>query len=145
VLHIADAATCANTTASDAVCAALQVLEHCQDVGEDARAGRIYLPQAELRSIGVAPDDLLAPTTCPALRSAVRLQVSRARRLLGDGGPLVHRLRGWARVAVAGYVAGGLATASALERHRFDVLGRSIRPSRAGTALRALTLVAHPR
>ncbi|MGN6251932.1 MAG: squalene/phytoene synthase family protein, partial [Marmoricola sp.] len=32
------------TLLSDRVCSALQVLEHCQDVGEDHRAGRIYLP-----------------------------------------------------------------------------------------------------
>src|SRR5882757_4994519 len=40
VLHIAEAATEQNVADSDAVCNALQVLEHCQDVGEDARAGR---------------------------------------------------------------------------------------------------------
>ena len=34
-----------NVADSDAVCAALQVLEHCQDVAEDARAGRVYLPR----------------------------------------------------------------------------------------------------
>ncbi len=63
VLHIAGAAAPDNVAASDAVCAALQVLEHCQDVGEDARAGRVYLPQADLARLGVSIDDLLAPHT----------------------------------------------------------------------------------
>ena len=35
---------------SDDVCTALQVVEHCQDVGEDARAGRVYLPAEDLRA-----------------------------------------------------------------------------------------------
>src|SRR5882757_6791169 len=48
VLHIAGAATEQNILDSDAVCNALQVLEHCQDVAEDARAGRVYLPGVEL-------------------------------------------------------------------------------------------------
>ena len=145
VLYIAGAADPADVTASDAVCAALQVLEHCQDVGEDARAGRVYLPQADLTRLGVSTEDLLALHTADRVRTAVSQQVHRAQQLLHDGRPLVSRLRGWARVAVGGYVAGGLATASALRRHRFDVLGRQIRPSRIETAARALALVAVPR
>lgn len=141
VLHIAGAATPANIAASDAVCTALQVLEHCQDVGEDARAGRVYLPQADLRAYGVRPDDVRAPTTGGALREVVELQVTRARQLLLAGRPLVHRLHGWAKIAVAGYVAGGLATAAALHRARYDVLGNPIRPTRTGTVMRALMVL----
>ena len=47
----------------------------------------------------------------------------------------MRRLRGWARLAVAGYVAGGLATADALRRADFDVLARDIRPAKARTAM----------
>lgn len=142
VLHIADAATADNIAASDAVCAALQVLEHCQDVGEDARAGRVYLPESDLRALGATRDDLLAAATSAPLRRVVEVQVRRARDLLAEGRPLVGRLRGWARVAVAGYVAGGLATAAALRRSDYDVLTRPVRPSRAETAVRALALAA---
>jgi squalene synthase HpnC len=142
VLYIADAATEENIADSDSVCAALQVLEHCQDVGEDARNGRVYLPQADLRACGVATDDLHASVSSRELRRAVELQVTRARRLLRAGRPLVHRLRGWAKIAVTGYVAGGQATAAAVQRHHYDVLGRQVRPSRWGTAARAATAAA---
>jgi len=118
VLHIAGAATLANIADSDAVCAALQVLEHCQDVGEDARAGRVYLPAADLRETGVTDDDLLAATTCAGLRRAVAVQVGRSDELLGAGRDLVRRLSGWPRIAVSGYLAGGLATADALRAAR---------------------------
>ena len=43
ILRVAGAATAQNIVDSDAVCSALQVLEHCQDVGEDARRGA-HLP-----------------------------------------------------------------------------------------------------
>ena len=137
VLHVAGAATPANVADSDAVCAALQVLEHCQDVGEDARLGRTYLPADELREVGVRDTALRAAGTSPALRYVIGTQVQRSRGLLERGRPLVGRLSGWARVAVAGYVAGGLATADALERCGHEVLARPVGPSKAATVRHA--------
>lgn len=141
VLYVAGAATSANISDSDDVCAALQVLEHCQDVGEDARAGRVYLPDSELRAAGVSRENLLVDTTSAPVRAVVSRQVMRARDLLQSGRPLVRRLRGWARIAVAGYLAGGLATADALDAAGYDVLGRAVRPPTARTGLRALQVV----
>jgi squalene synthase HpnC len=138
VLHVAGAVTEANVADSDTVCAALQVLEHCQDVGEDARAGRVYLPDEELRAASVAAGDLTAATTNAALRGVIAVQVARAEDMLRRGSALVKRLHGWSRVAVAGYVAGGLATASALRGAGYEVLAAPVRPSRARTALRAI-------
>ncbi|HEU5265975.1 MAG TPA: squalene synthase HpnC [Jatrophihabitans sp.] len=140
VLHLALAATAANVADSDAVCAGLQVLEHCQDVGEDVRRGRVYLPAADLAAAGVTRSDLTRPDTSDGVRDVVALQVRRSRELLAAGPPLVGRLRGWARLAVSGYVAGGLATADALAAADFDVLVRDIRPSRPRTARHALRL-----
>ena len=125
---------------SDRVCAALQVLEHCQDVAEDARAGRIYLPGVDRRAAGITDADLLAPTTSPAVRRTVAQQVARAETLLADGDALVRQLHGWARLAVTGYVAGGRATAQALRAGRYDVLATHLGPSKVATARHALLL-----
>lgn len=134
VLAVADVHDDASTARSDAVCAALQILEHCQDVGEDARAGRVYLPAADLARANVSDADLTAATTSAALRRVVALQVHRADELLAQGRDLVRSLHGWARVAVAGYAAGGLATSYALRRARYDVLTNTVRPSSGRTA-----------
>jgi squalene synthase HpnC len=131
VLHIAGAATEQNIGYSDAICAALQVLEHCQDVGEDARAGRAYLPAEDLRAAGVPDADLTAAATSPRLRRVIARQVDRADALFVTGRPLIGGLRGWARVAVAGYLAGGQATSAALHAAGFDVLAAPIRPRKA--------------
>ena len=133
VLHIAGAATERNIADSDTVCNALQVLEHCQDVGEDARAGRIYIPGVEL-------DDALAASTGDAVRNAVATHVALARGMLQAGRGLVRRLSGWPRLAVAGYVGGGLATAAALRRADYDVLARTVRPSKGRTVGEAARL-----
>ena len=46
------AATPEREALSDRVCTALQLAEHWQDVAEDLRAGRIYLPQEDMDRFG---------------------------------------------------------------------------------------------
>jgi squalene synthase HpnC len=140
VLYIAGAAHANNIADSDAACAALQVLEHCQDVGEDAHAGRVYLPSAELRAAGVTDADLVATATSAAVRGVIAAQVDRSRTMLVDSSGLVRRLSGWSRLAVSGYLAGGLATASALRAADYDVLARSVIPTKRRTLLHAVRL-----
>jgi squalene synthase HpnC len=91
---------------SDEVCTALQLLEHWQDIAEDRRAGRIYLPAQDMLAFDVAPADLDAPAAGANLRRLVRFETERAAAILAHGSRLVARLPGFARLAVAGYVAG---------------------------------------
>ena len=52
---------------------AMQLTNIARDVGEDARAGRLYLPLAWLREAGIDPDAFLArPRFSPALGSVVQ-------------------------------------------------------------------------
>ncbi|MDG4827489.1 squalene synthase HpnC [Asanoa sp. WMMD1127] len=115
---------------SDRICTALQIVEHCQDVAEDRRNGRIYLPLEDLDQFGVRPTDLDAPRADPSVRRLVRFEAERAGALLDQGLPLLRRLRGWGRLAVTGYVAGGRATLYALRRADWDVLARTPRPKK---------------
>ena len=51
---------------------AMQLSNIARDVGEDARAGRLYLPQQWLREVGIDPDAWLArPVFSPALGHVV--------------------------------------------------------------------------
>ena len=72
------------------------------------------------------------------LRRCIALQVERARELLAHGDALCARLPGLARLVVAGYAAGGWATAAALERAEFDPNSRAVRPRRIATLRHAL-------
>jgi squalene synthase HpnC len=124
VLAIFGAGTPRTVALSDRVCTALQLIEHWQDVAEDRRAGRIYLPRADLVAFGVTERDLDRPVASAALRRLVEFEAARAGRWLDSGAPLVGLLHGWARLAVAGYVAGGRAAIDALRRARWDVLSQ---------------------
>jgi squalene synthase HpnC len=131
VLYVFGAASPELIALSDRVCTALQLVEHWQDVGEDYRRGRVYLPAEDLARFGVATEELGAPHASPALRELIAFEVARARRLLDDGAPLVRRLRGRARIAVAGYVGGGRANAEAIVRAGYDVLPGAPKATRA--------------
>jgi squalene synthase HpnC len=130
VLHIFRAASPDRVALSDLVCTALQLTEHWQDVAEDLRAGRIYLPQADLHRFGCREQDLAEATTPPRVRELMAFEVARARELLDQGAPIVGTLRGAARLAVAGYVAGGRAALAAIEASGYDVLAVTPRPRR---------------
>ncbi|WP_433074878.1 squalene synthase HpnC [Dactylosporangium sp. CA-052675] len=134
VLHVFGRPEPALIAQSDRVCTALQVLEHLQDIAEDHRRGRVYLPAADLDRFGVAETDLAAATASGALRALVHFEAGRARAWLDAGTPLVGALHGWARVAVGGYVAGGRATLRALRRSGYDPLPGPPRPRRRDIA-----------
>lgn len=57
---------------------AFQLTNIIRDVGEDARRGRIYLPQDELAHYGVQEQDLLAGRHSPAFTQLMTFQLDRA-------------------------------------------------------------------
>jgi hydroxysqualene synthase len=58
--------------ASDALCAALQVLNHLQDCASDyARLDRVYLPEDDLAAAGIGVAALSANRACPGLRRVI--------------------------------------------------------------------------
>jgi squalene synthase HpnC len=128
---------------SDRVCIGLQIVEHLQDVAEDATRGRVYLPQRELRAAGVKDSELTGPTS-PALQRVVAVQAARARRLLDAGRPLAATLPAAQRVAVAGFAGGGLAALDALQDGGFDVASTRSRPGPVTVASRVLSVLARP-
>ena len=127
VLCVFGVDTAGRRVLSDVVCSALQLVEHCQDVAEDFVAGRVYLPAEDLARFGCRESELAAPFASRSLRAVLRCEIERVRDQLEAGIPLVASLRGAARLAVAGFVAGGYAAANSVERAGFDVLGETPR------------------
>lgn len=122
VLHIFQHATAERIALSDRICTGLQLLEHWQDVGEDYSAGRVYLPQCDLRRFTVSETALGDPAAPPELRALIAFETDRALAWLDAGAPLVSTLRGWPRLAISGYLAGGRAAARLLRASGHDPL-----------------------
>ncbi|MFE4513808.1 squalene synthase HpnC [Kitasatospora sp. NPDC056783] len=145
VLSIAGVSTPERIALSDAVCSALQVVEHLQDVAEDLACGRIYLPTEDLERFGVTEDDLAAPSANGAVRELIAFEVERARTLLDRGAPLVGTVRGRLRLLLAGFTAGGYAALAAVEDAGYDVLARQAKPDKRRLAAKAASIFAKGR
>jgi squalene synthase HpnC len=80
--------------ASDALCAALQVINHLQDCGKDYRAlNRVYLPADMLAQAGARIEDLAAPAASPALRATIAAMAKRTQALLARSAPFAAMIR----------------------------------------------------
>jgi hydroxysqualene synthase len=80
--------------ASDALCSALQVINHLQDCAADyQRLNRVYLPLDTLAAHGASVEMLNAPKAPPALRGALHELARRTSELVGRGGALIPQIR----------------------------------------------------
>ncbi|XP_022894188.1 phytoene synthase 2, chloroplastic-like [Olea europaea var. sylvestris] len=61
-----------------------QLTNILRDVGEDARRGRIYLPQDELVQAGLSDDDIFAGKVTDKWRNFMKKQITRARKFFDD-------------------------------------------------------------
>jgi phytoene synthase len=57
---------------------AMQLTNIIRDVGEDARRGRIYIPQTELQRFGVTPSSILRAEYVPGFEALMGFQIERA-------------------------------------------------------------------
>src|SRR5262245_33717018 len=73
---------------SDAICTALQLANHWQDVAIDLKKDRIYIPEEALRRFAVGEDDLRSGRATEAFRALMRDRVERTRALFAAGRPL---------------------------------------------------------
>ncbi|WP_326595304.1 squalene synthase HpnC [Streptomyces sp. NBC_01803] len=139
VLALTGTATPESVRRSDAVCTALQIIEHLQDVAEDLARDRIYLPADAMRRFRVTESDLAAPTANASVRTLVAHLTDRARRLLDEGAPLLGAAPGRLRLLLAGFVGGGRAAAQAIADAGYDVLAGPPRATRGGLLYAATT------
>jgi hydroxysqualene synthase len=77
--------TRATWPASDALCAALQVINHVQDCAEDYRAlDRVYIPLDALAASGASVEQLDGKESAPSLKDCLRGVVARTGVLLDE-------------------------------------------------------------
>jgi phytoene/squalene synthetase len=126
--------------ANDALCAALQIINHVQDCAADYRnLDRVYIPQDAFARHGTGVESLGEPKASPELRSCLRDVVERTAVLLRGADPfstLISDVRLGLEVAVIHRVAQQL-TQTLMRR---DPLSERVHHKRAGFA--ALGLLA---
>lgn len=130
VLAVTGTSTPERIRRSDAVCTALQIVEHLQDVREDLGRDRIYLPATDMKRFHVQEADLATPTAGASVRALVAYEAQRARELLNEGAPLVGSVHGRLKLLLAGFVAGGRAAIRAIAAADYDVLPGPPKPGK---------------
>jgi squalene synthase HpnC len=110
---------------SDAICSALQLINHWQDVDVDyVKDNRVYLPQEDMARFGVSERHLREKICDPAWRALMKFQVERARNLILQGAPLGRALPGRVGLEIRATVQGGLRILEKIERVGYDVFRR---------------------
>jgi squalene synthase HpnC len=79
--------------ANDALCAALQVINHLQDCRKDYESlDRVYVPLDTLAAAGATVEDLRQPQSTPALRECLKGLAIRTGALLDASAPFSSRI-----------------------------------------------------
>jgi phytoene synthase len=107
---------------------ALQLTNILRDVGEDWRAGRLYLPLDELAAFGLSEDSIAALARGgerdPRWNDFMQFQIERNRRLYSESWPGVAMLNGEGRFAIAAAAELYRAILLDIEQHENDVFSR---------------------
>jgi hydroxysqualene synthase len=125
--------------ANDALCSALQVINHLQDCGKDYRdLDRVYVPLDHLEAAGIGVDALGADKASAALRSVIADLAGRTEVLLRQSAPFAGQIRdGRLRLNVA--VIQRLAEDLNRRLHRRDPLSERVHHSKAEAAALAVS------
>lgn len=126
---------------SDALCAALQVINHLQDCGEDYRElDRVYVPLDALEAAGIGVDALGGARASPELRRVIGGLAAETQGLLARSAAFASAIRD-TRLAVEVAVIQALAQDLAALLTRRDPLSERVHHSKlraGGVAMKAL-------
>ncbi|MEQ8664146.1 MAG: squalene synthase HpnC [Rhodospirillales bacterium] len=129
----------ASYPASDALCAALQVINHLQDCGDDYRTlDRVYLPGDWMKDADARIEELGGRRLSPGLRRVVERCLAGCRELLSTARPLPHAV-GNRRLALESAVVIAIADGLIAKLAAEDPLTNRVRLSRGEMALRGMT------
>ena len=109
---------------SDFTCTALQLANFWQDVTPDYGKGRLYLPVDDLERFGVPESDISQRSMTERFRELMKFEVERAHRWFERGLPLASSVDSELALDIELFTRGGQEILRAIERQKYDVLGR---------------------
>jgi squalene synthase HpnC len=125
LLHLFKRTSDSDLSQSDAICSALQLINHWQDVDIDyTKDNRVYLPQDDMARFGVSERHLKEKICDPAWQALMKFQVDRARALMLSGANLGKTLTGRVGLEIRATVQGGLRILEKIEQAGYDVFRR---------------------
>ncbi len=134
---------------SDFTCTALQLANFWQDVREDDRRNRIYLPLEDMKRFGVSEEQIRERRFSAEFRALMQHEVAFTHKLFAQGMPLLDCVDKELAVDLALFSRGGQEILHAIARQDYNVLRARpaiSKPRKAALLLRALAgkLTARP-
>ena len=124
VLRIAGHDDAGLDRSSDALCTALQLTNFWQDLGRDWKAGRLYVPLADVNAEGADIRDLDAGRMTDAWVRVLRRMAMRTHEAFMEGRYVCDGLRGRLRYELRWTWLGGTRILDRLDRVNYDVFAR---------------------
>lgn len=111
---------------------AMQLTNILRDTQEDWEAGRVYLPQEELRAFGLSDADIDRGRITSRWQEFMRFQVERNKKLYREAMPGIAYLHPGGRFAIGAAAELYRAILTDIERHDYDVFSRRAHVSTIG-------------
>jgi squalene synthase HpnC len=122
VLYACGEASEENFRLSDATCTALQLANFWQDVREDYKRGRIYIPKKDMETFGVTEEYIADGIVTPGFGGLMVCEIDYTRALFEEGLPLIGKVNRDLATDLDLFSRGGLEILRAIEEQGYDVL-----------------------
>lgn len=109
---------------SDAICTALQLANHWQDVNIDMDKDRVYIPLEDLKQFGLTVEQLKERKATQEFERLMKFEVERARRLFIEGRSLCVAVKGRLGLELRAVWSGGWRVLERIAENGYDVFAR---------------------
>ena len=115
---------------SDNICTGLQLLNFCQDISEDLKKGRIYIPEEDMKYHKVKKIDFQKSFVSNEMRNLIKFEIERTEKYFHEGLKIFHHMKRKDQFPISLFLKGGNTIVKEIKRRNFDTLTNKIRISK---------------
>ncbi|MCY7361141.1 MAG: squalene synthase HpnC [Ignavibacteria bacterium] len=111
---------------SDKICTALQLTNFWQDVSEDLKINRVYIPEEVMAENNYSYNLLSSKTENENFINIIKFLISKTRKLFEEGKGILNLVKGRLRLELKATIAGGEAILKKIEEINYRVLSQRV-------------------
>ena len=114
---------------SDNICTGLQLLNFWQDITEDLKKGRIYIPQEDMSFYEVKKSDLGKGTPTNQIRALIKFELERTTKYFKKGSKIFSYIKKEDQFPISLFLQGGNSIIKQIKKKNYDTLSEKIKIS----------------
>lgn len=111
---------------SDKICTALQLTNFWQDVSEDLKIQRVYIPKKVMEEFSYSGELLFSKSENENFRKVIKDLTDKTRRIFREGEEIVNLVKGRLKYELMATIEGGLEILHKIEQVNFNVLSNRV-------------------